>query len=186
MTNVDLYFDVVEKIAAMSKDPRTKVGAIALDDDRTILATGYNGFPRGVTDNPDYLNDRKEKHKRIIHAEANLVAQAARTGANLKGSTVLVLGMYPCSQCAGLLIQAGVKEIIVKGAQSSDWNTDVAGEMLEEAGVKVTSVKRAPSEEVTAVIGVTEDGRDVITVEDGGIKTVYYVSNVVMYDVKSE
>lgn len=131
------YAGLAEHMASLSKDPRTKVGAIALDDEFGILSAGYNGFPRGVFDNPQLLLDRVEKHKRVVHAEENVVAQAARAGVSLKGCTVIVSGLFPCSRCAGLLIQAGVKRVVCFGRVSPDWSGDVAQELFKEAGVEV-------------------------------------------------
>lgn len=126
--------------ATYSKDPSTKVGAIAIDDDYNIRAQGYNGFPRGVHDTEERLNDREQKYPRIVHAEANLVAMAARTGVSLQGCSVLLTSLHPCSSCAGLLIQAGVKRVFAPSlTENTRWDASsaVALEMFDEAGVEV-------------------------------------------------
>lgn len=134
------FLPVVQAIAGLSKDPSTKVGAIALDDNRNIVSVGYNGFPRGVKDLPERYNDRPTKYKLISHAEQNLVAQAAFAGKSLAGTTVILSALYPCSSCAKSLIQAGVKRVISpnpeadpKWAEEAKW----AQLMFEEAGVEV-------------------------------------------------
>lgn len=129
-------------IAGMSKDRSTKVGAIALGPDYEIRSTGYNGFPRGVDDEVEDRHKRPIKYSWTSHAEENLVAQAARYGAALRGCTVLVSALYPCSACARMLIQAGVKEVIAVALDetrvaSPEWKqeAEIAQQMFHEAGV---------------------------------------------------
>lgn len=134
------FIPTAQAAATYSKDPSTKVGAIAIDDDYNIRAQGYNGFPRGVKDTEVRLNEREQKYPRIVHAEANLVAMAARTGASLQGCSVLLTSLHPCSTCAGLLIQAGIKRVFApKQVSNGRWDTSsaVALEMFEEAGVEL-------------------------------------------------
>lgn len=134
------YLPVAEAIAAMSLDPSTKVGAVAFDDKLNIIATGRNGFPRGVKDSPERYEDRPTKYKLISHAEQNLVAQAAYGGRSLAGSTVLLTSLYPCSSCAKSLIQSGVVRIVSPNPDSSArWAEEAAWSkiMFEEAGVEV-------------------------------------------------
>jgi dCMP deaminase len=103
---------MARQVAAWSKDPGTKVGAVAVRD-RRILATGYNGLPAGVHDSRERTTDRELKLAMTVHAEANLVAFAARSGACLAGSTCYIWPLPACSQCAALLIQADIARIIV-------------------------------------------------------------------------
>lgn len=128
-----------------SKDRGTKVGAVALDDDYVIKASGYNGFARGVNDNIDERHQRPAKYDWTVHAEMNVVAQAARPV--LQGATVLLTSLHPCPTCSGLLIQAGVKRIVTRRMEEFrrvedgrvDWDDKarIAMEMLAEAGVEV-------------------------------------------------
>lgn len=140
-TNTWLKFlPVVQAIAGLSKDPSTKVGAIALDDNRNIVAVGYNGFPRGVNDDHARYADRSTKYKLIAHAEQNVVAQAAYSGRSLAGTTVILSALYPCSACAKSLIQAGVKRVISPMPNADPrWEEEAkwAQLMFEEAGVEV-------------------------------------------------
>lgn len=139
----------------LSKDPSTQVGALAIDDDFNIRATGYNGFPRGVEDKPELYNNRPAKYLRITHAELNLICQAARTGVSLKDCTVILSALYPCPQCAGALIQAGIKRILVPDVvQPERWATTwvVAQEMLGQAGVKVFAYDLARDQKLREVI----------------------------------
>ena len=140
MPKLEHFIAVAESIAAMSKDPSTKVGAVAIDDDWNILSVGFNGFPRGVHDWPERYNDKPTKLSLVAHAEQNLVAQAARNGIALKGSTVIITSLPPCSTCAKLLIQAGVKHVYFPEPEVGtnptwlmEWN--ISKTMFQEAGV---------------------------------------------------
>jgi len=99
-------------LANWSKDPSTKVGCVVVSAQHAV-AEGYNGFPRGADDNPILYRDRAQKYERIVHAEANAVAFAARYGIELQGSRAYVT--FPtCPICAGLLIQVGITSIVVR------------------------------------------------------------------------
>lgn len=134
------FLDLAKHISAWSKDPSTQVGAVAVRD-RRILATGYNGFPRGVADLPGRLHDRNEKLMRTVHAEANIVAQAARNGVSLDGATVYVWPFLPCSSCGTLLIQSGVKRVVAPDIEIPDrWvdSFEMSRAMFKEAGLELT------------------------------------------------
>lgn len=123
-----------------SKDRSTQVGAVVVDDDFNLRISGYNGFPRGVDDDIDTRHARPEKYRYTSHAEENCVAQAARTGTSLLGCTMIVTSLFPCSTCARLIIQAGIKRILAPTVTANArWDDEAvfAMEMLSEAGVKV-------------------------------------------------
>ncbi len=123
-------------IADWSKHRTTKVGCVVVDDDRRIRVTGYNGFPRGVTDLPERLADRPTKLLLSVHAEANAVATAARSGVSLAGCTAYITHP-PCAACAASLVQAGIKRVVFQGQLRADWaDSEAAGRLLmDEAGV---------------------------------------------------
>jgi dCMP deaminase len=131
------FLQLAEHISTWSLDPSTQVGSVAVKE-RRVLATGYNGLPRGVADLPGRLFNREEKYQRIVHAEANIVAQAARFGIDLSGATIYVWPFLPCSNCTSLMIQAGIKRIVVPEIGIPErWqkNFDLSIEMLNEARV---------------------------------------------------
>lgn len=103
------YMGFAHWAAQKSKDT-TKVGAILVGPDGEVRLTGYNGPPRGVLDTPE-RRERPAKYLYASHAEANLVAFAAREGIRTAGCTVYVTHA-PCASCARTLIQAGVKQIV--------------------------------------------------------------------------
>ena len=70
------FLDLAEHIAQWSKDPRTKVGAVIVDEKKRVVSVGYNGFPRGVDDNPDRYEDRTAKLLFVAHAERNALDNA--------------------------------------------------------------------------------------------------------------
>jgi len=92
------FLDLAKHISTWSKDPSTQVGAVAVRD-RRILATGYNGFPRGIEDSFERLADRQQKLLRTVHAEANVVAQASLHGVSLEGASIYIWPFLPCSSC---------------------------------------------------------------------------------------
>jgi dCMP deaminase len=136
-------------VSSWSKDPRRKVGCVMVDNERNILATGYNGFPRGVADNAR-LDNQHVKRLMIVHAEANAVAAAARNGHYLKDSTAYV-NSPPCAHCAALLIQAGVRRVIFSCTADdlidTDWTAsqDLARAMFAEANIPVFRLNENPS-----------------------------------------
>ena len=132
---------LAEQIAGWSKDPSSQVGAVAVKD-RRLLATGFNGFPIGLADD-DRLHDRAAKYRRIVHAEANVVAWAAREGVSLLGATLYVSPFHPCADCAKLLVQAGIARIVHSAAPTpSRWRADfaTANQILTEAGLDVLAL----------------------------------------------
>lgn len=135
------FVPAVLAIAGMSKDRSTKVGALALGPGMEIRSAGYNGFPRGVNDDVDERHERPTKYKFTSHAEENLVAQAARSGTSLEGTTVLVSALLPCTACARMLIQAGVARVIaveamVDGAARWAEEWEFSKVLFEEAKVE--------------------------------------------------
>ena len=124
------------EISSWSKDPSTKVGCVVVGEDREIRSTGFNGFPRGIDDNEERLNDRAQKYPLICHAEENAIMHAARIGVSLK-ECVAYVTWPPCSRCARSLIQSGVKEIVYPaGCEIPErWSEDfsIATGMIREA-----------------------------------------------------
>ena len=130
------YMGFADHAARKSKD-MTKVGAILVGPDGEVRLTAYNGPPRGVIDSPD-RRERPRKYLFASHAEANLVAFAAREGIRTAGCTVYVTHA-PCAGCARTLIQAGVVRV-VHGDGTTAMPADefrAAREMFCEAGVEV-------------------------------------------------
>ena len=139
--NKALRFLPMAQIAMyMSKDRSTKVGALVIDEDYNVLITGYNGMPRGVNDDVEERHVRPTKYYWMSHAEENCIAQAARIGVRLKGCTLIVTSLFPCTACSRMIIQSGIIRVLApKQPDSSRWDeqASVATEMLAEAGVQI-------------------------------------------------
>ena len=131
------FLRLAAEIAEFSKDPSTKVGCILVRD-RRIISTGYNGFPRGISDSFDRLLDRDKKYEMTVHAEINAVTTAALHGVSTEGSTAYVT-FQPWSRCAAVLINAGIKEVYVTADSliPDRWldNMVLAANLLKEAGI---------------------------------------------------
>jgi len=136
------FIALAQHTALWSKDPSTQVGCVIVGPDREIRSTGFNGFPRGIHDCCDKLNDRAQKYPLICHAEENAIMHAARIGVSLKGCWAYVT-MFPCTRCARGLIQAGVSTILYPAQEVPErWKADLdmSMGMLHEAGVETVEV----------------------------------------------
>ena len=132
------YINLSKHIADWSKDPSTKVGAVIVDDKGRIVSLGFNGFPQKISDN-DRLNDRDKKYNVIVHAEANAILFANK---DLSGHTIYTYPFQPCSRCAGLIIQSGIKRVVTIKNNNPRWQEDfsTSEQMLIEAGVNIDYV----------------------------------------------
>ncbi len=133
---------IAKLVATFSKDPSTQVGAVIYNPDRkTIITTGYNGFPRGVKDYKYLYRDRSSKYPRVVHAEANAIVEAASQGISTAGGT-LVVTHPPCSDCAGLIIQAGIENIVYEHTDDDmeRHNASIAMQMFDEVPILITAV----------------------------------------------
>ena len=130
--------------AAIGSKDTTKVGAVLVGPKLEVRLTAYNGPHRGVRDTSDRL-ERPRKYLFASHAEANLVAFAARAGITTEGCTVFVTH-HPCASCARTLIQAGVREVIYGPGTTSmpDEEFEAAAQMFKEAAVLCESLADDP------------------------------------------
>jgi dCMP deaminase len=126
------FLKLAKEISTWSKDPSSKIGAVIVNDERRILATGYNGFPRGIADTPERLNDREEKYPRIIHAEMNALMNALYSGVSVKGATLYVYGLPVCSDCTKSVIQSGIKRIVLSPPELAPEKWREAWEKMSE------------------------------------------------------
>src|ERR1700722_8733078 len=110
------FLNLAYEHAKMSQDPSTKIGSVIVGPDLELRSAGFNGFPRGIADTQERLNNREIKLQLVVHAEMNAVLAAARVGIPLKGCTMYVTatdnsgkiwGGPPCVRCTVETIQAG-------------------------------------------------------------------------------
>ena len=141
------FMQMAQLISEWSKDNSTKVGCVIVSPEKAILSMGYNGFPRGVDDTPQYRQERPTKYEFVVHAEENALLNAGRNGTRLSGG-ILYVTMPPCTRCAGSIIQSGIKEVIylepAEEKKIPGWrdNLKYSFEMFKEAGVKVIEFNR--------------------------------------------
>ena len=136
--NWDEYFMGIAMLAAKrSKDPNTQVGACIVSDDNIIISTGYNGMPKGCSDDefPWGRDGAETKYPFVVHAELNAILNA--NGRDLRGSRVYV-ALFPCNECA----KAIMKEVIYLSDKYADSMSTLASKrMLDAAGVKYHQLK---------------------------------------------
>lgn len=132
----DEYFMGIAMLAAKrSKDPNTQVGACIVSQDNIIISTGYNGMPKGCSDDeyPWERDGDQTKYPYVVHAELNAVLNA--NGRDLRGSKLYV-ALFPCNECAKAIIQSGIREVIYLSDKYADTdNVRASKRMLHSAGV---------------------------------------------------
>ena len=138
----DEYFMGVAMLAALrSKDPGTQVGACIVSPDNIIISTGYNGMPKGCSDDefPWGREGAETKYPYVVHAELNAILNA--NGRDLRGSRLYV-ALFPCNECAKAIIQSGVKEVLYLSDKYADSAPTMASKrMLNAAGVTFRQLK---------------------------------------------
>lgn len=133
----EAFMQIARVISQRSKDPSTQTGACIVNDDKIIIGLGYNGFPRGCSD--DKLSWSKEgenasdkKYAYVVHAENNAILNSNAKTAN----SVLYCTLFPCNECTKLIIQSGIKEVIYESDKYHDEDIWKASRrMLELAGI---------------------------------------------------
>ncbi len=137
----DYFMEMAELTARRSTCLRRHVGAVIVKD-RHVIATGYNGAPKGVAHCDERGGCLRQKlnvpsgqrHElcMALHAEQNAIIQAACLGQSVEGATIYVTHQ-PCVICAKMIINAGIDKIIVK----EGYPDELAIEILQEAGKRV-------------------------------------------------
>lgn len=140
----DYFIGVAELVKKRSTCLRREVGAVLVKE-RRILATGYNGAPSGLPhcEQTGCLRQKLnvpsgERHElcRGLHAEQNVLLQAAMYGVSVKGSKLYVT-CVPCSICAKMIVNAGINELIY----SDSYPDRIANSLFKKAGVKLKKYK---------------------------------------------
>lgn len=141
----DFYFmEIARVVATRATCDRKHVGAVVTRD-QTILATGYNGAPRGMPHCDDVGHEMKdmggrESCVRTVHAEANAIAQAARMGVRIEGGTVYSTAS-PCWDCGKLIINAGIKRVVYGEPYNSRYGlSGSVEELFKSASIEVIAL----------------------------------------------
>lgn len=136
----EFFMGTAELSARRSKDPNTQVGACIVGENNKVLGVGYNGFPRGCSDE-SFSWERPEKYLYVVHAEVNCIMNVNNFDL-VKGST-LYTTLFPCNECAKIVIQAGIKHIVYLDDKYEGTPEDVAAKkMFESSGVTWTKMRK--------------------------------------------
>ena len=133
------FLALAEHISNWSKDPSTQVGAVITHTrSKRVVSMGFNGFPAGVEDTRERLDDRETKYEMVVHAEQNALMFA---GDRAEGGTLYVHPLPPCARCAVIIIQAGIKRVVCDQPdfEHERWGEQAktADAMFREAGLGV-------------------------------------------------
>ncbi|MBO7676868.1 MAG: dCMP deaminase family protein [Erysipelotrichaceae bacterium] len=135
----DEYFMGLSHLSALrSKDPNTQVGACIVDQENKVVSIGYNGMPRGCSDQ-EFPWERDggfldTKYAFVVHAELNAILNSIRS---VKDCTIYV-SLFPCNECAKAIIQSGIKKVVYESDKYDGIDSNIASKkMLKEAGVEL-------------------------------------------------
>ena len=153
----DDYFMAVALLSAQrSKDPNTQVGACIVNRQKRIVGVGYNGFPTGCSDDTlpwcregDFLDT---KYPYVCHAELNAILNSVP--GNLT-NCIIYTALFPCNECAKVIIQAGIHEVVYLSDKYADTDSVRAAKtMFDQAGVACRKLSPSTS---SVTITLTED-----------------------------
>lgn len=133
----EFFMGVADLAAKRSKDPKTRVGAVLVRDNK-IISTGYNGMPytsKNIDNDQIYSWSKNEdaklnKHSYVVHAELNAILNAEQS---VKGCT-LYCTLLPCNECAKAIVQSKIKKVVYRDRKDKDIY-DISLEMMENAGI---------------------------------------------------
>ena len=149
----DEYFMGLAHLSVLrSKDPNTQVGAAIVDENKRVVSVGYNGFPKGCSDD-EFPWEREggmldTKYVYVVHAELNAILNSPRPVA---GCTLYV-SLFPCNECAKAIIQAGIRRVVYESDKYADTDATRASKaMLEAAGVELSRIQNTISLKVERI-----------------------------------
>lgn len=136
------YKKLLEGYRINSNDPHTQTSAIIVNEDDTIISTGWNSLPDGVHTGIESRFERPEKYHWFVHAEIAAITKAAKAGISTYGSTMYMSCGIPCTDCTKAIINSGIKRIVCDetgGSRQSKWeeHKERSLQMLNEAGIQI-------------------------------------------------
>ena len=146
----ETYFMGIAHLSALrSKDPNTQVGAVIVDQEHKVVSIGYNGLPKGCSDDEypweNEGSSLETKYVYVVHAELNAILNSPRS---VKGCSIYV-SLFPCHECAKAIIQSGIQEIVYESDKYASSESVLASKrMLESAGVKMVQLTKKVKVEV--------------------------------------
>ncbi len=153
--NWDEYFMGIALLSSTrSKDPHNQVGACIVDQEHRILATGYNGAPRGFHDCDfpwDSLGEEtgnllQIKNTFVIHAEANAIDNFRGYKKELEGATLYVT-FFPCKECAKKIVQNGIQKVVYARMYSNPMEVEASQIIFAKAHTEIVQYKEGVNQE---------------------------------------
>ena len=138
-----VYIKVAKDFAELSHARKLKVGALIVKDNR-IISFGYNGMPTGWDNECEEMHTEEGEYEahvwyktrpEVIHAEQNAIAKVAASTESSEGASMFCTHT-PCTECAKMIVQAGIKEVFISEHYESD-NYKSGEEVLQQSGVEV-------------------------------------------------
>ena len=157
----DEYFMGIAVLSSMrSKDPNTQVGACIVSKNNRILAIGYNGTPNGFEDKffpwAREGENLKTKYPFVCHAEMNAISNFKGDKKDLDGSKLYVT-LFPCNECAKLVVQNGIKEVIYLSDKYKETEGTIASKIMFDAcGIKYTEFPNNKRKTLSLKLDITE------------------------------
>ena len=136
------FLALAQHISTWSKDPSTQVGCVITNNVKKVVALGYNGFPAGIADTEERLNDRETKYKYVVHSEPNAIANA---NGPIRGCTVFTYPFAPCHECMKMLVTFGIKRVVfppLSEELATRWKDQLrlARGIADEAGLELVEL----------------------------------------------
>lgn len=134
------FIELAKLVSSWSKDPSAGIGSVIVDQKNRVVSLGFNGYARGVKD--EGMDNREEKLYRTIHAEQNALAFANQS---VEGFT-LYCTHCPCSQCASMIIQRGIKKIVFPNKMEKGFTErwqhqiNISLELFKESGIIIKQI----------------------------------------------
>ena len=130
-----------------SKDPNTQVGASIINSDNKIVGVGYNGLPKGCSDDEFPWeregNPLETKYPYVVHAEMNAILNSIK---HLQGCTMYV-ALFPCNECAKAIVQSGIKRVVYLEDKYANTESVIAAKKIfDSAGVIYEQMKESEKE----------------------------------------
>ena len=154
----DQYFMGMAHLSAMrSKDPNTRVGACIVNPQKRVVGLGYNGFPYGCEDDEfPWARDGQfleTKYPYVCHAEMNAILNYRGSKKDLENARIYV-DLFPCNECAKIIIQSGIKEVIYLSNKYAESENNIASRRLfDECGVTYKKIELDEEKEIKINLG---------------------------------
>lgn len=135
------FMNIAEVVSKRSKDPRTQVGACIVSSDNRILSLGYNGTPRGFSDddfpwNREADNPLDTKYPYVVHSERNAILNFRGLLREFEGATLFVT-FFPCNECAKEIAQTGIAEVVYRNDYDLADSSKASLRIFEAANITV-------------------------------------------------